>query len=200
MTDPSELPTGFLPEDGRRVDYMEREFPDIAFGGPQDIESLTVALAPLMRRARDLRRTMAANEAAYKKEIEAITMQHAAVQGAEQAKLDYLEREIERLGRMRLEYEGDRKSVILLHGQIGTRRQPTTVQIEDVTALGKWFEEHDLAVPYNKGPTPPPPTVDKKKLLALAIEKNTEFPGMKLVLGEDRFFFDDKVVDDAEPV
>ena len=178
MTDPSELPTAMTDQ--------------------PTVEALTVALAPLMRRARDLRRTMAANETAYKKEIESITMQHAAVQGAEQAKLDYLEREIERLGRMRLEYEGDRKSVILLHGQIGTRRQPTRVEIEDEGELIAALSKRGIAPPWNAGWLPPPKTISKAALLKLVEQHKTEFPGMRLVLGEEKFFCNTSVVDTGE--
>lgn len=186
MTEPEELPTGFPPAVG------------------SDIESLTVALAPLMRRAKWLRATMAANEAAKAEELKAVVdeidQRHAAVQQANQMRLDSLMREIERLGRMRLEYEGDRKSVILLHGQIGTRKQPTKVEIENQDEVLAALGRRGIAPPWNPGPKPPAPTLNKATLLKLAKQHNTEFPGMKLVLGEDRFFFDEKVVDDAEPV
>lgn len=195
MTEPEELPTGF-PSTG---DSPTGEPPSVA----PDIESLTVALAPFMRRAKWLRATMAANEAAKAEEIKAVVAEieqrHAAVQQANQMKLDHLEREIEHLGRQRLAFEVDRKSVILLYGQIGVRRQPTKVEITDIAALDAACMELGLAVPLNPAKEPPPQTVDKRALLKLVEAAGTEFPGMRLVLGEERFFFDSDVTDNGGP-
>ncbi len=165
---------------------------------PMDIDAITVALAPLMRRAKGIRATMAGNEAAYAAEKLELDQKHAAIQQSEQMRLDSLMREIERLGRMRIAYEGDRKSVVLLHGQIGMRRQPTKVEIEDETKLVQALASRDIPVPWNKGPTPPPPTISKDAILKLIEAHNVEFPGATLVLGEDKFFFDEKVTDTTE--
>lgn len=187
--------------DSAHVAYMEREFPDIPFGGPHDLETLTVTLAPLMRRAKWLRATMAANETAKAEEIKAVVLEieqrHAAIQQSNQMRLDSLMREIERLGRMRLEYEGDRKSVILLHGQIGTRRQPTKVEIEDEAKIVAELTAAGVGVPWNKGSAPPKLTLSKDALLKIAEGRTTAIPGMTLVLGEEKFFFDSTAVDEG---
>lgn len=181
MTEPEELPTGF---------------PNVA----PDIESLTVDLTPLMRRAKWLRATMAANEAAKAEEIKAVVeeieFRHAAVQQKNQMQLDSIMREIEVLGRERLKFEGDRKSVILLYGQIGTRRQPTKVEITNEDALRVELSRRDIPVPWNKGPKPPAPTINKAELLKLVVSQGG-LPGVDLVLGEERFFFDDTVTDNG---
>lgn len=199
MTEPEELPAELA--NSAHVAYMEQEFPNLALGGPYDIEHLTVLLAPIMRRAKWLRATMAANETAKAEEIKNVVLEieqkHAAVQQANQMRLDSMMREIERLGRMRLEYEGSRKSVILLHGQIGTRQQPTKVEIEDEASIVSDLRARGLRIPWNAGPKPVAPTLAKADLLKL-IEQYGNIPGAKLVLGEERFFFDEKVVDHAD--
>lgn len=172
---------------------IEREFPVKPM--PSDLVSLTVALATPMRRVKELRATMAANQAAYEAEQKRLAEAHAAVMQKDQSVLDHFLAEVERLGRMRLEYESDRKSVILLFGQIGTRRQPTKVEVTDERALMAAGDEMGFLVPWNPGPRPPAPTVNKAALLKLMEQYGKTLPGVSLVLGEDAFFFDDSVTD-----
>lgn len=165
---------------------------------PMDLDAITIALTPLMRRAKGIKATMAGNEKAYAAEKLDLDQRHAAIQQSEQMKLDSLMREIERLGRMRIEFEGDRKSVVLLYGQIGTRRSPTKVEITDQDALLVALNARNITIPWNRGSKPAPPTLSKDAILKLIEEHNVEFPGAKLVLGEDKFFFDETVTDTME--
>lgn len=179
MTDPSELPTGFLPEDERLA--------LAATSGPlptEDEATCLRMLTPLMKRYAVLERQRKQNQDIRNAEIAAIHDRHADIDqrdAREQAKLLPL---IEAWGRALLAHDDTRKSRQLQWGEIKTRHVAARYTVEDEAALAEALAKYGKEVPYNK---PGKPTVSLSKLEGIIAVLPHVPPGVVVVPSEERF-------------
>lgn len=179
MSDLSELPHGFLPEDERIA--------LAATSGPlptEDEATCLRMLTPLMKRYAVLERQRAQDEAVYEAEVKVLRDRWAAIDQKNDAEQNRLLPLIEAWGRALLAHDDTRKSRELQYGRIQTRHVAARYTVEDEAALAEELQHYGYEVPYNKAPKP---TVSLSKLEGIIAVLPHVPPGVVLVPSEERF-------------
>lgn len=177
MTDPSELPTGFLPEDER----LATSYTPLA---TEDEATCLRMLTPLMKRYAVLERQRKQNQDIRNAEIAAIHDRHADIDQRDAREQEKLLPLIEAWGRALLAHDDTRKSRSLQWGEIKTRHVAARVVVEDEGKLTEALAKYGQSVPYNK---PGKPTVSLSKLEAIVAVLPVVPEGVVLVPSEERF-------------
>ena len=177
MTDPSELPHGFLPEDERLATSST------PLAGEDEATCLR-RLTPLMKRYAVLDKQRKQNQDIRNAEIAAIHDRHADIDQKDAREQEKLRPLIEAWGRALLAHDDTRKSRELQYGRIGTRHVAARYTVTDVAALAADLARYGKEVPYNKAPKP---TVSLTQLEGIIAVLPVVPAGVEYVASEERF-------------